>query len=247
MSSIPSWQPHLVAHRGESADYPENTLLAMLAALQSGARFLECDIQLSRNGEAMVIHDSRMGRTTSQKQGRVWDFDTHQLQDISAGYEERFSEKFRDEKIASLRQFVTLLQDWPEAHVFVELKRASLAHFGIGVMLDAVLPCLQAIAGRYTLISYNDEALQQCKLEYQQAVGWVSDVVDEVVLNRARVLEPDYLITDADTINKDLIAANRAWRWMLFEVNDPRVAQDWIEAGVDFIETNRVKNFITAT
>lgn len=244
MSGKTWWSSHLVAHRGESADFPENTLLAMSSALKAGVCFLECDIQMSRDGEAMVIHDSRMGRTTAHKQGRVWDFDAHQLQAMAAGYDERFSGKFQGENIPSLRQLVALLQDWPKAHVFVELKRASLSHFGIDAMLDAVMPCLQSIAGRYSLISYNDEALQIAKQQYQQAIGWVSDVIDDSVLEKARQLAPDFLITDADSLDKKLVVANSNWRWMLFEVNDPNIAKDWIAAGVEFIETNRVKNYI---
>jgi len=246
MSSAPSWSAHLVAHRGESADYPENTLLAMRSALQAGGNFLECDIQLSRDRQAMVIHDSRMGRTTTNQQGRVWDYTAQQLQEIGAGYPERFSEKFSDQRIPRLSALVDLLVAWPQAHIFVELKRASLSQFGSEAMFDAVLPALQAIQGRYTLISYDYEALYQLKTHYQQAIGWVSDTIDSAVMTQANQLQPNFLITDADTLKREFIEQKANWRWMLFEVNDPEVAQQWLAAGVEFIETNRVKNYLPA-
>jgi len=244
MSQARLWSRHLVAHRGESADYPENTLSAMQAALAAGVKFLECDIQLSRDGQAMVVHDSRMGRTTSVKEGRVWDYSAAQLKTISAGYTERFNNKFLNECVPGLDALVDLVKQWPDAHIFVELKRASLEHFGYKSMFDAVLPVLEEIAGRYSLISYNDDALMQLRTQYQQPIGWVSDRVDDKVIARARQLQCDFLITDADTFQRDFLKIKPTWRWMLFEVNQPEVAQSWLSAGVDYIETNRVKNYL---
>ena len=245
MTTRPSWPAHVVAHRGESADFPENTLLAMQSALQNGANYLECDIQLSQDAQAMVIHDSRMGRTTACRQGRVWDYSSQMLRNMSAGYEERFAKKFSDENIPTLQALVDLLRQWPQAHVFVELKRASLAHFGHSVMLDAVMPSLAGIDGRYTIISYDFDVLQHVKSEYRQAVGWVSDNVDDEVIARADQLAPEFLITDADSIDKKYLTNKAGWRWMLFEVNEPAAAQAWLAAGVDFIETNRVANYFS--
>ncbi|MFM2287572.1 MAG: hypothetical protein RL684_715, partial [Pseudomonadota bacterium] len=55
---------HLVAHRGNAAECPENTLPAFQSALQLGVRFLELDVQLSRDGVPIVIHDHLLARTT---------------------------------------------------------------------------------------------------------------------------------------------------------------------------------------
>jgi len=244
MSSL-LWSSHLVAHRGESADFPENTVVAMQSALQAGANYLECDIQLSRDGQAMVIHDSRMGRTTTINQGRVWDYSAQQLQRTSAGYADRFADKFADITIPTLNELVELLQQWPLAHIFVELKRASLSQFGVSSMLNAVLPCLTPIAGRYTLISYDFDALRHVKEEFQLSLGWVSDTIDSEVIARAKQLMPEYLITDAEGLDAKYVSANHQWRWMLFEVNQPTSALSWLDAGVEFIETNRVKNYLS--
>ena len=238
------WHAHLVAHRGESADYPENTLAAMEAALQAGVQFLECDIQLSADQQAMVIHDSRLGRTTSVEEGRVWDYSAQQLAEIDAAYRSRFDGKFAGEPIPRLRDLVEMLLEWPDAHVFVELKRASLAHFGIEEMLDAVLPVVADIDGRYTLISYHDEALAIAREKYAAPIGWVSDNIDVEIIAKARALAPDYVITDAETFSAEHIDGGLNWRWMLFEVNDPERAREWIQRGVSYIETHRVTNFI---
>ena len=76
--------PELIAHRGESADYPENTLLAMEQAFVLGSRWVECDIQLSRDAQPMLIHDHLLDRTTDAT-GCVWDRTATELARISAG------------------------------------------------------------------------------------------------------------------------------------------------------------------
>ncbi len=59
-----------IAHRGLSARYPENSLQAFRAAVESGAQYVECDVWLSSDNELMVIHDATLDRTIGKK-GRV--------------------------------------------------------------------------------------------------------------------------------------------------------------------------------
>lgn len=61
-----------IAHRGYSARYPENTLLAFTKAIEAGADMIELDLHLSRDGELVVIHDNRINRT-SDGRGKVAD------------------------------------------------------------------------------------------------------------------------------------------------------------------------------
>ncbi len=57
-------RPLVGAHRGASADHPENTLASFAAAVAQGADFWELDVRLSADGVPMVIHDAAIGRTT---------------------------------------------------------------------------------------------------------------------------------------------------------------------------------------
>ncbi len=49
--------PRLFAHRGSSADHPENTLPAFRAAVQAGLPYLELDVWATRDGRVVVHHD----------------------------------------------------------------------------------------------------------------------------------------------------------------------------------------------
>ncbi|MEX2458330.1 MAG: glycerophosphodiester phosphodiesterase [Actinomycetota bacterium] len=56
--------PLVVAHRGESADHPENTLVAFEAAIAAGADGVELDVRLTADGVAVVLHDAETGVVT---------------------------------------------------------------------------------------------------------------------------------------------------------------------------------------
>ena len=57
-------RPIVVAHRGLSASYPENTLAAFHAAVAVGAEMIELDVRETRDGEVVCIHDETLDRTT---------------------------------------------------------------------------------------------------------------------------------------------------------------------------------------
>lgn len=57
-------QPLVVAHRGASADHPENTLAAFEAAARAGADLVELDVRLTADGVPVVLHDPDLARTT---------------------------------------------------------------------------------------------------------------------------------------------------------------------------------------
>ena len=53
------------AHRGFSGKYPENTMLAFQKAYEAGADGIELDVQLTKDGQVVVIHDEKVDRTTN--------------------------------------------------------------------------------------------------------------------------------------------------------------------------------------
>ena len=99
LSSLP--QPIIFAHRGASASAPENTLAAFELALAQNADAIELDVKLSADGQAIVIHDPMVDRTTGSH-GRVKDLPLRELRALDAG--SFFSEKFHGEKIPMLEE-----------------------------------------------------------------------------------------------------------------------------------------------
>ncbi|WP_020408761.1 glycerophosphodiester phosphodiesterase [Hahella ganghwensis] len=74
----------IVGHRGAKAEAPENTVASFANAYEAGIRHFELDIQLSKDGQLVVIHDKTVDRTTGQT-GKVADLDADEMRAMDAG------------------------------------------------------------------------------------------------------------------------------------------------------------------
>lgn len=108
----------IIAHRGASAFAPENTLIAMEMAAQMGAHWCEFDVMLAGSGEAMIIHDETVDRTTDGV-GEVASFSFEQLKALDAG--KWFDPKFAGQRIPSFVELLRLLQKL-QFNINVEIK-----------------------------------------------------------------------------------------------------------------------------
>jgi glycerophosphoryl diester phosphodiesterase len=79
---------HRGAHRGRSGPVPENTMAAFRNAVDLGADRLELDVQMTKDGELVVIHDETVDRTTNGT-GRVADLTLAEIRALDAGQGER--------------------------------------------------------------------------------------------------------------------------------------------------------------
>ena len=131
MSSRPGFRylagaPLLIAHRGGSGLAPENTIYAFRRALQWWrADLLEIDVQPTRDGDAVVIHDPTVDRTTDGS-GAVAGMTVRELGELDAGYRyspdgSTFPLRGAGVRISTLRE---VLEAFPGARVNVEIKDA---------------------------------------------------------------------------------------------------------------------------
>ena len=90
-----------MAHRGARRGAPENTMAAFRLAAEMGADGLELDAQLCKDGEAVVIHDFTVDRTTDGR-GRVKDFTLAELPTLEAG--EWYAAEFAGQRVPTLDQ-----------------------------------------------------------------------------------------------------------------------------------------------
>src|SRR5512141_1213739 len=83
-----SWRreywPLAIAHRGHSVECPENTREAYEQAIMLGAEMIECDVNMTRDGVLVMLHDARLERTTNGS-GKVSDYTWEELQRLDAG------------------------------------------------------------------------------------------------------------------------------------------------------------------
>lgn len=229
---------HLVGHRGQPDSFPENSLESFTHALQSGAVYIETDIQLTADGVVVLSHDENLRKLTKRNISVTKNTYTS-FKDIPAGYPKKFSNTFNHCRIASLKQFSDLLQNWPKVIAFIEIKQESLACFGNKVV-DLVMESLEPIEEQSVLISFDYDVLVYAREKYNIPLGWVLPEWAHSNQIKADKLSPEYLFVDAGFCpddKKDLWSGS--WQWAVYTVNSVEEIKKYTDIGINIIETNR--------
>lgn len=228
--------PELVAHRGYARHYPENTGASVRAAIDAGARYVEIDVQLTRDEVPVLFHDRSLKRLCGVD-GAVHDFTAAELDGLRASDFDRFGYKFAQEPVATLAGFAQIIQAHPPVTAFVELKRSSLSRFGIALVLQRVLPALKAIPRQCALISYSLSALRAARAQTPLPLGFVIDHWRERTRDGVHELRPEYLFCDAEGLPRFGKLRFDQAALAVFEVTDPHQALTLAHRGVSLIET----------
>ena len=191
--------PLVIAHRGDSAHRPENTLAALAGALELGAVAVELDVQLTGDGHVVVLHDSRLERTTSG-QGDVRQMTLAEVRAVSAGYPSRFGDAWAGERVPTLADALALLRD--RARVLIEIKTESVTADATGGLeaLTAAQVRRAQMADKVALISFD-----------QRAVVRLRQLAPE--MTRGRIFgrtDADEVLRDAATAGCELVMPHKS-------------------------------------
>jgi len=240
MTPPDSTVPSIVAHRGNAAEFPENTLPAIQSALELGVTFVEFDIQLTADAKPVLFHDEKLKRTTGRG-GTITDLPWRAVREIPAHEPKRFGDRFGNVTIPSLEQAVSLLQDWPQAYAFVEIKKESVRGFGIQRVMGVVLPLIAGIHERCAIISFEREAIEATPKDLPR--GWALRGFDDQWLEAARTLAPDFLFVNYKRLPKRGELWPGPWRWCVYDIPDPDRGLKLCRRGAQLIETVAVRNY----
>jgi glycerophosphoryl diester phosphodiesterase len=228
--------PELIAHRGYALRYPENTLPAVAAALQAGARYLEIDVQLSADGVPVLFHDADLQRLCAAP-GAIADYPLPQLGGLRAHEPGRFGERFREVPIPTLDAAVALLAGWPRALLFVEVKAEAFAAFERETVFRRVAAALAPIGARAVLISFDQAFLAMARRRGWPALGLVRESWVALLEPDMRALAPEYLFTDVERLPSSGRLARPGARLAVYEVADAQRALELAARGCELIET----------
>ena len=232
--------PEIVAHRGNAAAFPENTLPAIESALQLGVRFVEFDIQLTADARPVLFHDEKLIRTTGRK-GKIADLPWRAVRTIPAHEPKRFGDQYDHVTIPSLEQAITLLQNWPKAFAFIEIKKESMHDFGIQRVIGAVLPVIAAVHDRCAIISFEREVLEATPPDL--ARGWVLRGFDEQWRQTVQTIAPGFLFINNKHLPRDGELWPGHWRWCVYDIPEPDRGLALYQRGAHLIETAAVRNY----
>jgi glycerophosphoryl diester phosphodiesterase len=241
MSASLTPAPELIAHRGNAAEYPENTLPALRSALELGARCVEFDVQLSADRQPVLLHDSNLKRTAGLDRNAL-EMTWSELAEVSVNEESRFLKRYTDVGIPTLSQAVSLLATYPHATAFVELKRASLRTFGQEIFVRKVCETLKPIARQCVIISFDLAAIHHVRQVSSYRVGWVLSEYSSLSALKCEALAPDYVFCDHQLLSEGTSKLWRGpWRWAIYEVTSRKLALDLAARGAKLIETMAVR------
>lgn len=144
-----------IAHRGASAYCPENTMAAFKSALELGATGIETDVQMTLDGQLVLIHDESLKRTTGSPK-LVKDVTLEELKQLDAG--SWFKPEFAGERIPTLRELLELVRPYDGVMVNLELKNGVVLYPGLE---EAVIEeiRLQGMSERIVISSFNHYSL----------------------------------------------------------------------------------------
>jgi glycerophosphoryl diester phosphodiesterase len=237
--------PPLIAHRGWQRRFPENTLASVRGALEVGARWVEIDVQLTKDRVPLLLHDPDLERMTGVR-GPLSERSASEVAELHASEPRRLGTRFEREPLSTLAAFVELLAEFPEAEGFVELKSESIEVFGVDAMLDAVLPVLAPAGRRCRLISFHLAVLraarERCDLQLGPVLERWSDRANPAVLG----LRPDVVFCNVKHLPHHGSIEPPHGKLALYEVDAAPVARALLERGASWIETFAVGELMQA-
>ncbi len=162
----------VVAHRGASAQRPENTMEAYRRAVEVGADAIELDVHLTSDGQLAVIHDDTLDRTTDGT-GPVAGRSMDELRAMDAGF--RFADAqggtpFRGSgmRIPTLPEVLEWLPDG--IGLVVEIKARAAVEATVGALRDTPV----RRAGAVSVISFDEASIDLAHgLDPELATGYL--------------------------------------------------------------------------
>jgi glycerophosphoryl diester phosphodiesterase len=226
---------HLVAHRGDAAGHPENTLPAFRSALDLGVRFIEVDTQLSANGVPVVVRDHMVMSEAGPMS--VTELTAAEISKLDASDPQRFGERFAGTCIPRLVDVLSLLTKRPETTVFVSVGRASVSSFGHDQVIAQIAEALKPFRARCIVISADLPAVHRARQTSGFAIGWVISALDTHTRIKFEALQPEYLFCDRGMLPPGSSLPRGPWRWVVRDVMTLDVALDLAARGADFVAT----------
>jgi len=225
----------ILGHRGVSSIYPENTLLSFQKSIEGDMDGVELDVQLTKDGGLVIIHDEKLDRTTNGT-GYVKDHTLEEIRKLDAGSFK--NEKFKGEKIPTLNEVLELFKGTGKI-INIELKNSIFRYPG---MEEKVIKLIKeyGMENQVFITSFNHQSIIEFrKLTKEIQVGILLadiniDIEKYVEENNIEIIHPsiDYFNMCKDAF---LRMKDKGKVISLYTVNDRRTIKELVELGINVI------------
>lgn len=225
----------VVAHRGASGHAPENTLAAFRCAIELGTRFIETDLQLTRDARLVAIHDLTLDRTTNGR-GPVHSYTLDEIRALDAGswFGERGGRSYAGEKVPTLEEILQFAGE-TDCVFYLELKGGTT--WGAEHALAAALRD-SGQATRAVILSFHTGQIEAVRrLDDTVMTGYLydsplPDAIERALRAGARQLAPRHSLVTRQLLNDARDAGLQVVTWT---VDDESRARELGEIGVNGI------------
>lgn len=228
----------IFAHRGFSGYYPENTMLAFQkVAEETVADGIELDIQLTKDGEIVIMHDEMLDRTTNGS-GWLKDHTLEELKMLSVGVNVKGF--FPRQTIPTLREYFTWLKT-TKLITNIELKTSYFEYEGIEEKLIAMVKEF-GLEDQIWYSSFNHYTVARIKKLMPEAKcglltdTWLMNIGEYAASQDAASVNARTYFCAKEGVAADLHAHNIALQ--AWTPNDAEMMQELVDAGVDVLITN---------
>ncbi|ADU94790.1 glycerophosphodiester phosphodiesterase [Geobacillus sp. Y412MC52] len=226
----------IFAHRGAAGTHPENTMAAFIEAEKAGADGIELDVQLTKDGEVVVIHDETVDRTTDGS-GWVKDITYRELRRLNAAA--MWDGKHGHCPIPHLEEVLAWLSSTRMA-VNIELKNSLIAYETLEQKTISLVR-RYGLEKRTILSSFNHHSMRLCRTlapEIETALLYIEPLYDPWTYVRAMNADgvhPHYRTVTAEFAAE---ARRRGVAVRPFTVNKRNVMKTMFAYGVDAVFTD---------
>lgn len=226
----------IFAHRGSAGTHPENTMIAFWEAERAGADGIELDVQLSKDGQIVVIHDETIDRTTDGT-GWVKDFTYRELQQFNAAY--KFADQYDVCRIPLLEEVLAWIRSTPLL-LNIELKNGFIAYETLEQKVIDMIQRYQ-LEERTVLSSFNHNSMAFCRHlapNIETAILYMEPLYDP--WKYVRAIGADGLHPYHRTVSEPFVRQARNHRVAVrpFTINKEPLMQKMFRYGVDAIFTD---------
>ncbi|MEM1074914.1 MAG: glycerophosphodiester phosphodiesterase family protein [Pseudomonadota bacterium] len=221
----------VIGHRGAAASRPENTMAAVVKAVEDGADWVEIDVQESAEGDVIVVHDSDFMKAAGVAT-KVWDVTAEELSGIDIG--SWFDPAYASERTPTLRDVLQAVKG--RSRLIIELK-----YYGHDVDLENRVIALVEEAGMADQIATMSLKYPAVQKMISLRPDWRTGVLAATSVGNLAELEGDFLAVSTSRISGRLIrqahgAGKDVYVWT---VNDAATMSRMISMGVDGLITDK--------
>lgn len=224
----------LVGHRGSPLEFPENSIPGVVRCLDLHARFIEIDVQLTKDRKVVLHHDRSLERCCGV-QGQVHEYTLDQLNRFSFSEPDYFQDRFQGIPPATLEEVIVLCRNRPGMTLFIEVKPVAVEQFGASNVLDAIGEAVGRPGRDEVLISYRQDLLDEAGDRSWPRTGLILHDWDQAVSNRA--VNPEFLFCNVSRLPDAGNLEGLGSKLGVYDVIDPVLGTALLDRGVDLVET----------